>query len=76
MALIRTAKDPDGGVFAHPAIFPITKEFCYNPRNGLARGNDDEFGPLFPLNYIALAFTAVSFTFNVVAYSNMTSSAD
>lgn len=49
------------GYFGHPALFAITKEFCYNPRNGLARGYEHEFGPLFPLNFIALVFSCVSF---------------
>lgn len=55
-------KDLIGGDFAHPAIFRITMELCYSPRKGLAHDHDSDFGPLFPLPYIALTFTCVSFT--------------
>ncbi|KAG6915411.1 hypothetical protein DXG01_011614 [Tephrocybe rancida] len=48
--------------FNHKALFNIARTYFYDSHKGLAQGHDTLFGPLFPINCIALVFTAVRST--------------
>ncbi|KAG6906600.1 hypothetical protein DXG01_012981 [Tephrocybe rancida] len=45
--------------FNHKALFNISHTYFYDSQKGFAQGRDTLFGPLFPINCIALIFTAI-----------------